>query len=265
VSIRDGVSGGWNTSSGTVSTEDPRTIILERPAPLAFLVSRRAQASDLVPVIAAVHTEHVIIRDLAVESAWRPGPSGIPVMLDFVSPAIALHVVQGAVVSGVTVRGFPGDGVGVQRGERVLVRATIAAENGLNGFHPGTDARLVAFDSVTAVRNALDGIFFCAGVTRSTITRSLLVQNGAGGVGHLGSGGDRGNVVAANTIAYNRRYGLQLGETGNSVIGNRVFENGWRGARNFRVEWSSWGARLAHNRTTPPPITTGAWGPTSRP
>jgi hypothetical protein len=248
ITVRDAMRYGDYTLHATVRA--PGVAVLERPAPYAILSRRGAQASDFSSALLVAAAHDVVIRDLAVDAEGGAREASSLVALDFTDAAVAVHRSHRVAVLHVVVRDYPSDGISVQGGADVLVRGDAVVGVAANGIHIGSSVQGALVDSVLAARAGLDGVYFCAGVTASRLTHSLVLSNAGSGVGGLGAGGDRGNLVEANTAAFNGRYGIQVGETGNLVARNAAFSNGVSPSSNLRVEWSSWRPRLVSNDTT---------------
>ncbi len=63
-------------------------------------------------------------------------------------------------------------------------------------------------------------------VRHSVVSNNVLADNDGAGIGHVGGGGDRYNVVAGNTCVGNGRWGIQVYDGADNVItGNLCLSN----------------------------------------
>ncbi|MBM3888083.1 MAG: hypothetical protein FJ388_03045, partial [Verrucomicrobia bacterium] len=77
-------------------------------------------------------------------------------------------------------------------------------------------------------------LYFCAEVTGITVANNLFHGNASHGIGGLGGGGDRFNVVANNICRSNGFCGIQLTDGHNNVVtGNVCLDNSQRRAGKF--------------------------------
>lgn len=165
----------------------------------------------------------IVIADLAIDSNLRenPGP-----WTDFTLAAIHLSNVSDATVRQINTRGSVGDGIGVQGGRDNRVESCLVESCRGHGLHPGTSLRYAVFSKNVSRHNQGDGLYFCAEVIGITVSDNLLHDNAGSGIGGLGEGGDRFNVVAHNICRQNGLWGIQaMAGRDNTIIGNTCFDN----------------------------------------
>ncbi len=95
-----------------------------------------------------------------------------------------------------------------------------------HGMHPGTGLADSVWSGNISRENTGDGLFFCMRVRHSVVSNNVLADNDGAGIGHVGGGGDRYNVVAGNTCVGNGRWGIQVYDGADNVItGNLCLSN----------------------------------------
>ena len=127
----------------------------------------------------------------------------------------------------VTVRGWPTDGIGAQRGRGVTVTHCLVEDCLGRGFHPGTHLRESLWTNNISRRN-LSGFYFCLGVRHAVVADNVFVDNHGCGIDGLGDP-DRDNVIRGNLVARNGLYGIEArGALNNVIAGNIVQDNSQR-------------------------------------
>ena len=183
-----------------------------------FLTKRRAFAANWFPALWLRGVRDATIQDLAIDG-------GIPrprrEKCDFVVAAVHSHRSENLRVLNVTVRNWPGDGVGVQGGRGALVSGCTVENCAGHGFHPGTSLTESVWSDNLSRGNTRDGLFFCLRVTHATVRGNVLVANGGHGIGGL-SDPDMYNVVAGNVCAENALHGIEAERAVGAVIQGNV-------------------------------------------
>jgi hypothetical protein len=191
-----------------------------------FLLARHAFAANWFPALWLRGVRDVSISDLTIDGGVRRHRRA---KCDFVVAAVHSHRSEDLRVTNVTVRNWPGDGIGVQGGRGALVSGCTAENCAGHGYHPGTSLTQSVWADNFARGNTRDGLFFCLRVTHSTVRGNVLVANGGHGIGGL-SDPDMYNVVAANVCADNGGHGIEAFQAIGNVIQGNLCRNNSRSA-----------------------------------
>jgi len=127
----------------------------------------------------------------------------------------------------VTVKGWPADGISVQRGRGATVTHCLVEDCLSHGLHPGTHLTESVWTNNISRRNRA-GFYFCVGVHHAVVTDNIFVDNRGCGIDNLGDP-DRDNIVQGNIIARNGLYGIEgRGALHNVITDNVVQDNSQR-------------------------------------
>jgi parallel beta-helix repeat protein len=234
VFLRDNRLGGWYSAHAVVAGVEPGRIILEEPLWTShkegvFRPDQHARLANYFPMIRGNRfhwdkpLEDVAVTDLVLDGNPKENPS---LVTDFTIAAVHFANVHDGLVRNVIVRGSVADGIGVQRGRDVRVESCLAEHCRVHGFHPGTSLRGGVFANNIGRHNGGDGLYFCADVLGITVTGNLFHDNRCSGIGGLGPGGDRFNVVSNNVSRNNGQHGIYADGGGNNlIIGNVCLNN----------------------------------------
>lgn len=225
VAILDNKHGGWYVAHRKVFRVENKVIHLDRPLERDYDPARQAVILNYFPGILVDGKEGVIIEDLRLDGrhADNTGPES-----DFTVSAIHLVSSSDCIVRACRVESWPGDGISVQGGGSNRVTDCTVERCRGHGFHPGTSLRGGVFSRNIARHNAWDGLFFCMEVRHLIVSDNLFEANGWNGIGGLGNGGDKFNIVQGNVCAENAQCGILANDgannsiTGNICIGNSV-------------------------------------------
>lgn len=222
IGVKDDRQGGWWGTHGTVQKIEGKRMWLDAPFNKPLLTDRNARVVSLFPAIYALNEEDVEIRDLTLQGPDNyTGP-----WWDFTYAGMHLVGCQRVRILNCTVKGWPSDGIGVQRGSDVQVAHCQAHGCRGHGFHPGTGLGRSVWSHNIGQGNGGDGFFFCARVHHSVCSDSVFSENGGHGIGGVANGGDHHNIVDSNVCSYNDLCGIDAnrGEeqviTGNLLLGN---------------------------------------------
>jgi len=191
-----------------------------------FLLARGAFAANWFPALWLRGVRDVSISDLTIDGGIRRHRRE---KCDFVVAAVHSHRAEDLRVANVTVRNWPGDGIGVQGGRSALVSGCTVENCAGHGYHPGTGLTQSVWADNFARGNTRDGLFFCLRVTHSTVRGNVLVGNGGHGIGGLADP-DMYNVVAANVCADNGGHGIEAAQAIGNVIQGNLCRNNSRSA-----------------------------------
>ena len=234
VAVLDDTMHGWYMAHAIVKEVLPHQLTFTEPLVSRhpeglFSLERHAVVVNFFPFIRGSQRSwgepvtDLVIADLTIDSnlCENPGP-----WTDFTLAAIHLSNASDATVRHVTIRGSVGDGIGVQGGQDNRVEDCLVEYCRGHGLHPGTSLRHAVFTHNVSRHNEGDGLYFCAVVVGITVSENLLHDNASSGIGGLGEGNDRFNVVANNVCRHNGRWGIRaLAGRDNVVIGNTCFDN----------------------------------------
>ncbi len=177
------------------------------------------------PMLHILECDGVVIESLTIHGGDHPYTRGD----DAGFTCMAIHAVGATnlLIHGVTVRSWPADGIGAQRGHGVTVTHCLVEDCLGHGFHPGTYLRESRWTSNTSRRN-LSGFYFCLGVRHAVVTDNIFVDNHGCGIDGLGAP-DQDNVIYSNLVARNGLYGIEArGALNNVIKGNIVQDNSRR-------------------------------------
>jgi len=177
---------------------------------------------------------NVVLKDLTIDgnSEENPGPAvvcprapGTPPELGFQFAAINIMDATGLRVEGCRVKGWPADGISVQRGSGNRVTKCVVEECRGPGYHAGGGERDTVFSENEARGNLDDGFYFCVRVTGVTLKENKFIANRGNGVGGLGGGDDRKNVVEGNLCEGNGLSGISAKGGESNTLKNNVCVN----------------------------------------
>lgn len=234
IGVGDDDMRGWWGTHGVIEKIDGENVRLDRALNRSVTASRNARAINLFPVIWAEGVEDIEILDLTIfgidgyQGRWW----------DFTYAAIHLVACERARISGCRVNAWPSDGIGVQRGSDVFVTHCMAHGCRGHGYHPGTGLGNSVWSHNIGRHNGGDGLYFCMRVHHSVCSDSVFEHNKQNGIGGVGNGFDRHDIISDNVCAYNGLCGIDAnrGEEqmirGNLLLNNSQAEPGkWPGIR----------------------------------
>jgi parallel beta-helix repeat protein len=225
--IRDRRCLGWHSRHGIIRSIEGKTLrldLLHSAKNRVYSPAKRGRLSNWYPAIWLWDVHHVTIENLTIDGLIEKHPAP---RSDFVVSAIHTRGSNDLRVMDVVVRNWPGDGISVQKGNGALVRGCLVENCRGNGLHPGSGLINSTWVENTARRNTRRGYFFCMHVRHAVVKDNLFLENGESGIGGLGDGGDRFNVVSGNVCAGNAWHGIEAsGSVYNVVTGNICRNNG---------------------------------------
>ncbi|MDA0709615.1 MAG: right-handed parallel beta-helix repeat-containing protein [bacterium] len=222
VGIGDDHIRGWWGTHAVVEDVQGNVLRLDRPLNRTVSTDRSARAVTLFPAIWAEEATDLAISDLTIEG--KGGYSGR--WWDFTYAAIHVVSCQRARISGVTVRGWPSDGIGVQRGSDVQVSGCQVHDCRGHGYHPGTGLANSIWTQNIGRNNGGDGLYFCMRVHHSICSDSIFEHNAQNGIGGVGNGVDRHDIISNNVCANNGLCGIDANRGEEQMInGNLLLNN----------------------------------------
>jgi len=234
IGICDDRQRGWWGTHAIVKRIEKNRISLASPINRILKTERKARAVIGFPLFRGLAQSDVEIRDLTIQ-----GPKGFRGRpLDFTYSAIHFRNCCRLRLLNCTVSDWPSDGFSVQGGTDAQVLHCQAHGCKGHGFHPGTGLGSSVWSHNIARGCGGDGLYFCARVHHTVCSDSVFVENDGNGIGGVGHGGDRHDVISNNVCAHNGRCGIDanLGAeqviTGNLILGNSRDATGkWPGIR----------------------------------
>jgi Right handed beta helix region len=221
VSIQDDKKGGFEVTTATLTSQvDAKTFRISNPLYLDYMVSDKASARLVFPVVGGWNVTNVLVEGLTIEgnrAQAQPlnGCRGGGIFL-FESADVTLRRC--------TVRDYNGDGISFQVSQHVVVEDCRAENNAGLGLHPGSGSQHPVVRRNVSVGNGSDGLFVCWRVKHGVFEANEIRDNkGAGiSIGHK----DSDNVFRKNTITANARTGVLFrNETEPMGAHRNVFEN----------------------------------------
>lgn len=229
VAVFDSKQGGWYVAHRRVAKVEGKAVHLDQPLERDYDPARQAAVINYFPGIVVDGCEGVTIEDLRMDGRLADNPGA---WSDFTLSAIHLVTARDCIVRGCRVESWPGDGISVQGGSsNRVIDCTVERCRG-NGLHPGTGLRGGVFSRNIARQNAWDGLYFCMEVRHLVVSDSVFEGNGRNGIGGLGNGGDRFNIVQGNACTGNAECGILANDgannsiTGNICVGNSTSKPG---------------------------------------
>jgi len=202
VSIWDDSSGGFHTTVARITGRNNNTFSIDKPLMADCMVSNKAKAAILFPVVSGYHIEGARIEDLIID-----GNKDSNVHLNGCRGAgIFLYRAFGTVIRGCIVRNYNGDGISFQQSNDVTVVGCICEDNTYLGIHPGSGSQRPRVRNCIARGNGTDGLFLCWRVRHGLFENNILDGNGRFGIsiGHK----DSDNLFRCNIVRSNSRDGI---------------------------------------------------------
>jgi parallel beta-helix repeat protein len=210
----DRANGGFEVTTATITArEGGNTFRLSRSLYVDYLVSRKASARLVFPIVAGWQVKNAAVEGLTIE-----GNRDKSLALDGCrGGGIYLFECDNVTIGRCTVQNCNGDGISFQVSQKIIVEGCLTHDNAGHGLHPGSGSQYPVLRGNRALRNGQDGLFVC-----------WRVQHG---------------LFADNVIQGNKRSGISIGhkDSDNSFEGNRITANGSAGIT-FRNETEPMGA-----------------------
>ena len=234
----DRVRGWWGTHARVEAVDDDR-VRLDRSLNRSVSTKRNARVVNLFPGIWVEGANDLEIGNLSIQ-----GPRNYAGRWwDFTYAAIHVVSCERVRIQGVSVKDWPSDGIGVQRGADVQVTHCQVHDCRGHGFHPGTGLGNSVWSHNIGRKNGGDGLYFCMRVHHTVCSDSVFEGNDQNGIGGVANGFDHHDVISNNVCANNGMCGIDAnrGEeqviTGNLLLNNSRLEPGrWPGIRLHDLE-----------------------------
>ncbi len=226
IAIRDRENYGWWVTHAVIKSIRGCRLglgLLHGKAEYRYLPRRGGRVSNWLAAIWLRDVHDVTIEGLTIQGSAAPRRK----VYDFVVAAVHSRNAQRLRVADVTIRDWPGDGIGVQGGREAIVSGCIVENCAGHGFHPGTGLTESCWSGNIARGNTRDGLFFCLRVSHTVVRGNVFVGNGGHGIGGL-TDPDRDNVVADNICADNGCHGIDADKAVAAVITGNLCRNNSR-------------------------------------
>jgi len=217
--VRDFHQGGWHSRFIVIRAIEGNRLdgdLLYGDIERVYPVKDHPWAANLFPAIYLYEASGVTVASLTIDGGdheYDPERAG-----DFVCAAIHSRNSADVRVRDVTVRRWPGDGIGLQGGNGTVTGCVVEKCLGI-GLHPGTGIEHSVWAGNISRENR-HGLLFCQSVQNTVVAQNVILRNREHGIWGLGAP-DRYNVVAGNICAENGWYGIEgVGAKGNAIVGN---------------------------------------------
>jgi parallel beta-helix repeat protein len=220
VSIQDSRKGGFEVTTATLTEQlDARTFRISAPLYLDYMVSDKASARLVFPLVGGWNVTNVVLEGLTIEGnrAHSQPLNGCR------GGGIYLFECGQVTIRNCTVREYYGDGISFQVSQNVTVEDCHSENNAGLGLHPGSGSQHPIVRRNTSTGNGSDGLFVCWRVKYGVFEDNQICQNrGAGiSIGHK----DSDNVFRDNAIKSNAGAGILFREESEAMGAHRnLFE-----------------------------------------
>jgi len=221
VAIWDDRAGGFHTTVARITGRNNNTFSIDKPLMADCMVSNKAKAATVFPVVSGYHIEGAQVENLVID-----GNKGTNAHLNGCRGAgIFLYRAFGTVIKDCIVKNYNGDGISFQQSNDVTVTGCVCENNNYLGIHPGSGSQRPHISNCLARNNGTDGLFLCWRVRHGLFENNILEGNGQFGIsiGHK----DSDNLIRRNVVRSNSRDGIFFrNETvGMAAHRNRLEEN----------------------------------------
>ncbi len=202
VAISDDHSGGFHTTVARITGRNGNTFSIDKPLMADCMVSNKARAATVFPVVSGYDLRNVRIEGLTIdgnkeENEYLNGCRG---------GGIFLYRGFGTSIQDCTVKNYNGDGISFQQSNDVSVSQSVCEGNTQLGLHPGSGSQRPTVRDCIARNNGTDGLFLCWRVRHGLFEDNVLVGNGRYGIsiGHK----DSDNLLQRNQVRSNGEDGV---------------------------------------------------------
>lgn len=226
--VDDRYGGGFEVTTATITAQEgPNTFRISRPLYVDYLVSRKAKARLVFPVVAGYEVKNAAVEGLIVDgnrakSLALDGCRGGGIYL-FESVDISIR--------NCTVQACGGDGISFQVSSKVTVENCLTHDNAGHGLHPGSGSQHPILRGNRSFANGQDGLYVCWRVQHGVFDGNILQDNKRSGIsiGHK----DSDNLFQHNHITGNDSAGITfrneseaMGAHRNHFEKNIILDNG---------------------------------------
>jgi nitrous oxidase accessory protein NosD len=207
--IDDRANGGFEVTTATITARDgANTFRLSRPLYVDYLVSRKARARLVFPIVGGWQSKNAAVEGLTID-----GNRGKALALDGCrGGGIYLFECAEVTIRRCAVHDCNGDGISFQVSGKVVVDGCLTHDNTGHGLHPGSGSQHPILRNNRTFGNDLDGLFVCWRVQHGLFADNIIESNKRSGIsiGHK----DSDNLFQGNRITGNRIAGITLAGQG---------------------------------------------------
>lgn len=231
--LRDEMNYSYGAAHGIVRELRGNTVgweLLDSDPQYAYTPGPYSFAANWFPALWIHEADRVTLEHLSIEGGIKKHvkPKG-----DFTCDGVHARRSSDLRVLNVSVRNWPADGIGVQKGSGSLVSGCFVEHCCGHGYHPGTSIVSSVWVNNQAHRNSVDGFYFCLNVVNAVVQGNIFQGNGRHGIGGL-TFPDRCNAVLGNVCSGNGAHGIDAANAvGNTIQGNIVRNNSQLGPGKF--------------------------------
>lgn len=229
VSVQDRRKGGFEVTTATLTEQvDANTFRISAPLYLDYMVSDRASARLVFPVVGGWNISNVVVEGVTIEgNRQRSQP-----LNGCRGAGIYLFECADVTFRNCTVRDYNGDGISFQVSQRVVVEDCRSEGNAGLGLHPGSGSQHPIVRRNVSTGNDGDGLFVCWRVKHGRFEDNVLQGNKGSGIsiGHK----DTDNLFLKNAVLSNSFAGVlfrneseAMGAHRNVFRENVILDNGF--------------------------------------
>jgi hypothetical protein len=215
VAVWDANSGGFHTTVARITGQNGNSFSINKPLNADCMVSSKAQAATVFPVVSGYDTEGARVEDLVIDGNRNENAS----LNGCRGAGIFLYRGFGTVIENCIIRNYHGDGISFQQSNDVTVQGCVSEGNAGLGLHPGSGSQRPVVRDCVARRNGEDGLFLCWRVRHGLFERNVMENNGRYGIsiGHK----DTDNLLRENEVRLNQEDGVYFRNESRGMAGHR--------------------------------------------
>ena len=215
VAVWDASAGGFYTTVARITGRKGNTFAISRPLNADCVVSNKAQAATVFPVVSGYNIEGARVEGLTIDGARDKNAP----LNGCRGAGIFLYRGFGTVIENCRVHHYNGDGISFQQSNDVQVIRSTSENNAGLGIHPGSGSQRAVVRECIARANGGDGLYLCWRVKDGVFEANQLLDNDRFGIsiGHK----DSDNILRSNLVRGNGRHGIYFRNETEGMEGNR--------------------------------------------
>ena len=228
ISVQDNRKGGFEVTTATLTEQvDANTFKISAPLYLDYMMSDKASARLVFPVVGGWNVTNAIIEGITIDGNRE---RALP-LNGCRGGGLYLFECANVTIRNCIIRNYNGDGVSFQVSQHVTVEDCRSENNAGLGLHPGSGSQHPIVRRNISVGNDGDGLFVCWRVKHGLFEANELRENKGMGIsiGHK----DSDNLFRQNTVTANAKAGVffrnetePMGAHRNVFDGNVILDNG---------------------------------------
>ncbi len=179
VAVRDNVHGGFFETFAHIEWIDGEWVGLDRGLHSDYSANQDPVLVTAFPLVYGEGVSEVAVRDLTLDGNRAEQPAGIGACR---GAAVYFYQSHHFEATGVSERGYAGEGLGFQMCRNVRIARCSFADNAGNGYHPGAGSTAVLFEGCRSEGNDRSGFFFCVRANHITVRDCSFVSNRVSGM-----------------------------------------------------------------------------------